>query len=63
MTVLAEKLDERLQHWEPHVAASVEELILEIISLADQNWLDIARSRAVEQEVLNIIDEDDTESW
>ena len=58
MTAIAEKLDERLQQWEPEIAASVEKLIAEIISLADQDCLDLGRSRAVEQEILNILDED-----
>ena len=35
----------------------VRQRIAEIIDLADQNALDIMRSRAVEEEVLNLLDE------
>jgi hypothetical protein len=61
MTAIAEKLDEKLKQWEPEKAASVERLITEIILLADQDCLDLVRSRVREQEVLDILDE--TESW
>lgn len=57
MDALAEKLDDRLRHWKPETAADVRERISEIIDLADQGSLDLARSRAVEQEVLDLIDE------
>lgn len=57
MIAIAQKLDERMKQWDQERAASVEEIINEIISLADQNCLDLLRSRAVEQEVLDIIDE------
>ena len=54
MDVLAERLDAKLREWEPNIAATVRERILEIIDLADQDALDIMRSRAVEQEVLDL---------
>ena len=57
MDVLAEKLDTKLREWKPDTAAEVRALIVEIIELADSGVLDIMQSRAVEQEVLNIIDE------
>ena len=57
MDMLAEKLDAKLREWEPNVAATVRERILEIIDLADQDALDIMRSRAVEQEVLDLLDD------
>ena len=57
MTAIAEKLDRRLQIWDPDKAAAVERLVNEIISLADQDALGLLRSREVEQEVLNILDE------
>ena len=57
MDVLVEKLDAKLREWEPNIAATVRERILEIIDLADRDALDIMRSRAVEQEVLDILDE------
>jgi hypothetical protein len=46
-----------LHEWQPDTAERVRRLIVEIIECADLNVLDIARSRAVEQEVLDLIDE------
>ena len=57
MDMLAERLDAKLSEWEPNIAAMVRERISEIIELADQDALDIMRSRAVEQEVLDLLDE------
>ena len=57
MMAIAEKLDEKLKQWEPEKAASVKHLITEIIFLADQDCLDLVRSRVREQEVLDILDE------
>ena len=57
MDVLAEKLDVKLHEWELNIAATVRKRILEIIDLADRDALDIMRSRAVEQEVLDILDD------
>ncbi len=51
MDALAEKLDTRLREWNPETAAQARERIAEIIELADQDVLDIAWSRAAEQEV------------
>ena len=56
MDVLLETLDAKLREWKPETAAEVRERLKEIISLADQEVLDLARSRAVEQEVLEILD-------
>jgi hypothetical protein len=57
---LAEKLDARLREWKPETAAEAREHIAEVIELADQDILDIARSRAVEQEVFDLLDEPPT---
>ena len=57
MDVLAERLDAKLKEWKPDIVAEVRERVTEIINLADQDVLDIMRSRAVEQEVLDILDE------
>ena len=57
MDVLAERLDAKLREWEPDTVAEVRERISEIIDLTDQDALDIMRSRAVEQEVLDLLDE------
>ena len=56
MTGIARKLDARLNRWSPETAKKVENLVTEIIELADHDGLDIVRSRQVEQEVLDIID-------
>lgn len=60
MDALAEKLDERLRQWKPDTAAEARERIIEVIELADHDVLDIARSRAAEQEVLDLLDEPPT---
>jgi hypothetical protein len=57
MDVLLETLYAKLREWKPETAAEVRERVHEIISLADQDALDLLRSRAVEQEVLNTLDE------
>lgn len=55
MTAIAKKLDARLIRWAPETAKKVEQLVAEIISLADHDALDLVRSRKVEQEVLDIL--------
>ncbi len=60
MDALAEKLDARLREWKPETAAEARERIIEVIELADHDVLDIARSRATEQEVLDLLDEPPT---
>ena len=57
MDTLAEKLNTKLQEWQPDIVNQVRQLIAEIIDLADQDALDILRSRTVEQEVLDLLDE------
>jgi len=54
---LAEKLDARLREWRPETAAQVRQSVEEVINLADHDVLDLMRSRATEQEVLDQIDE------
>ena len=60
MDALAEKLDARLREWRPETAAEARQRITELIDLADMDVLDVARSRAVEQDVLNLLDEPGT---
>ena len=43
--------------WKPQTAAGARENIPEVIEFAEHGALDIARSRAAEQEVLNLIEE------
>ena len=60
MDALAEKLDARLREWKPETAAEARDRIMEVIELADQEVLHLARSRAAEQEVLDLLDEPPT---
>lgn len=57
MDALAEKLDAKLREWRPETAAEARERINELIEMADSDLLDLGRSRSVEQEVLDILDE------
>jgi hypothetical protein len=57
MDAIIEKLDAKLSQWKPEVSAEVRLLISEVINAADENALDLMRSRAVEQEVLDRLDE------
>jgi hypothetical protein len=57
MDVLAERLDKKLREWSPEIAEQVRSQVVEIIELADQGLLDLVRSRQVEQEVLDLLDE------
>jgi hypothetical protein len=60
MDALAEKLDTKLRTWKPEMAAQVRERVAEMIDLADDDALDLMRSRVREQEVLDILDEPST---
>lgn len=60
MDTLAQELDHRLKTWQPAIAEQARQWIAEIIELADQDLLDLARCRQIEQEVLNLIDEPET---
>ena len=57
MDALAETLDSKLRTWKPETAAQVRERVAEVIELADDGVLDLSRSRAREQEVLDLLDE------
>ena len=57
MDALVEMLNARLHEWKPETAAQVRERVIEIIGLADQDALDLLRSRIAEQDVLDILDE------
>ena len=57
MDALAEKLDTKLRTWKPETAAQVRERVAEVIELADEDVLDVMRSRVREQEVLDLLDE------
>jgi len=57
MEALLETLNARLHQWKPETADQVRERLTEIIGLADQDALDLLRSRSREQEILDILDE------
>ncbi|MBD2360631.1 MULTISPECIES: hypothetical protein [unclassified Anabaena] len=57
MDALVQELDIKLRQWKPDIVEQVRQCLVEIIELADQDALDILRSRVVEQEVLDLIDE------
>ena len=57
MDALVERLDVKLREWTPSTAEQVRQRIAELIDLADHDALDVSRSRAVEQEVLDLLDE------
>lgn len=57
MDALIETLNAKLREWKPETAAQVRERVTEIIGLADQDALDLLRSRTLEQDVLDILDE------
>jgi hypothetical protein len=60
MDALVEELDIKLRQWQPDIAQQVRQCLAELIELADQDALDILRSRVIEQEVLDLIDEPET---
>ena len=60
MDVLVERLDTKLRTWKPEVAEQVRQRVAGIIELADQDALEVMRSRTVEQEVLDLLDEPGT---
>jgi hypothetical protein len=57
MDTVAEKLDAKLNQWSPQVSKEVRVLVSEVIDAADNDVLDLMRSRAVEQEVLDSLDD------
>ena len=60
MEAIAEKLENKLHEWKPETSQKVRALVAEIIEQADDDALDIGRSRSVEQEVMDILDEPST---
>jgi hypothetical protein len=52
-----EELDVKFREWQPEIANQVRQRIEEIIEMADRGALDVLRSRIVEQEVLDALDE------
>jgi hypothetical protein len=56
MEAIATALETKLHEWKPETSQKVRALVAEIIQLADDDMLDIGRSRSVEEEVLNTLD-------
>lgn len=56
MDAVAEKLDTKLSKWRPEISQKVRALVSQVIDAADNDALDLMRSRAVEQEVLDQLD-------
>ena len=54
---IAEKLDTKLSKWKPEISQEVRALVSQVIDAADNDALDLVRSRAVEQEVLDQLDD------
>ena len=54
---IAEKLDTKLSKWNPEISREVRALVAQVIDAADNDALDVIRSRAAEQEVLDQLDE------
>ncbi len=54
---IAEKLDTKLSKWKPEISREVRALVSQVIDAADNDALDVMRSRAIEQEVLDQLDE------
>ena len=56
MEAIAETLETKLHEWKPETSQKVRALVAEIIELADDDALDVVRSRNAEQEVLDLLD-------
>jgi hypothetical protein len=54
---IAEKLDRKLSKWKPEISQEVRALVSEVIGAAGNDALDVMRSRATEQEVLDQLDD------
>ena len=54
---IAEKLDTKLSKWKPEISQEVRALVSQVIEAADNDALDLVRARAVEQEVLDQLDD------
>jgi len=54
---IVEKLDTKLSQWKPEISREVRALVAQVIEAADNDTLDLLRSRAAEQEVLDELDE------
>jgi hypothetical protein len=60
MDGLLQQLDTKLRVWKPDIAQQVRQYLAELVELADCDGLDVLRSRAIEQDVLDLLDEPKT---
>jgi len=54
---IAEKLNTKLREWKPEISRKVRTVVSDVMHAADNDALDLLRSRAVEQEVLEQLDD------
>ena len=57
MDPIAEKLNTKLREWKPEISRKVRTVVSDVMHAADNDALDLLRSRAVEQEELEQLDE------
>ncbi len=57
MDAVVERLDTKLRAWQLDKAEQVRQNVAKMIDLADQDALDVLRSRIVGQEILDMLDE------
>ena len=62
MSNLAMELDEKLKRWDAVTSQEVADLVSQIIEWADHDSLDLMRSRAVEQEGLDLLEDAPTQT-
>ncbi|MEO6970140.1 MAG: hypothetical protein ABI217_04530 [Chthoniobacterales bacterium] len=58
MDAIAEKLDTKLGKWKPEIAQEVRARVSQVIDAADNDVLDLVRSRAAAQEALDQLGRD-----
>jgi hypothetical protein len=59
---IAEKLDTKLSQWKPEVSQELLALVAQVIDAADNDALDLVRSRAIDQEVLDQLNDSESRS-
>jgi hypothetical protein len=57
MDSLIEELDIKLRQWRPEIGEEVRRCLAELMEMADNNSLDVMRSKTVEQNGLDWLDE------
>ena len=57
MDPIAEKLNIKLREWKPEISRKVRTVVSDVMHAADNDALDLLRSRAAEKEMLEQLDE------